>query len=148
MPCGPPSMTMSRGLVERAVVQEQRVAVRRLQRFEREHSSHGASGYVALDRLQRPQRVDHAGALEVALATEIGRGAAQDAFDPRRLADELAMPRHEERRDAAHVRRGHARAVLGAVGVVRHRRVDPLAGPSTIRFDAVRRPSGRDSRSS
>src|SRR4051812_16970297 len=54
------------------------------------------------NRLQRAEDVDHAGPLKTALAPEIGRRRAQDFLHAPRLADELAMPRQQQRRCPAH----------------------------------------------
>src|SRR5688500_17545558 len=48
-------------------------------------------------RLQGPQHVEHSCALEVALASEIGGGRAEDLFDPLGAAEELVVARDEER---------------------------------------------------
>src|SRR5262245_2108036 len=64
--------------------------------------------WFELDRLKRPQHVEHAVALEAALAAEVRGTAAQDLFDAARLPDQLGVARHQHRCRTAHVRSGHA----------------------------------------
>src|SRR6185369_13012840 len=61
-----------------------------------------------LDTLEGPQHVEHAVALEAALATQIGRALAEDVFDPAWLTNQLVVASHQHRRRSANVRRGHA----------------------------------------
>src|SRR6185436_15174131 len=76
--------------------------------------------------------VHHPGALEIALAPEVGGGRGQDLFDAGRPSDQLFVARHEQRRRAADVRRGHARAVLAGRVRVRDGRLDLLAGRDDV----------------
>src|SRR5262249_7545216 len=91
----------------------------------------------SLDGLQGAEHVEHAGALEVAFAAEIGGARAQDALDPGRIADEFLGTGHEQGRRTADVRSGHARSVEALGGGVRRQRDDLLAGSDEIRLEAA-----------
>ena len=61
-----------------------------------------------LDRLNGAHQIDEAGALEIAVAPQIGGGRHEDLFDAFRLADEFAAHREKGRDHTTNVRRGHA----------------------------------------
>ncbi len=71
----------------------------------------------------------------IGLAAEIGRRPAEHLLDPLRMPDQLAVPRHQQRRRAADVRGGHAGAVhaLGAAIGDRRRHLLPGATRSGLR---------------
>src|SRR3954447_22164959 len=82
---------------------------------------------TASDRLDGTQRVDAATALEVALAPQVRGRLAEHALDLARLADELRVAGHQQRRGARDVRGGHARPVEALEPEVGHGRGDLLA---------------------
>src|SRR6185369_131506 len=77
-----------------------------------------------LDTLKGPQHVEHAVALEAALATKIGRALAEDLFDSAWLTDQLVVASHQHRRSSTDVRRGHAGAVELSPVTIQQRRFD------------------------
>src|SRR5688572_8753627 len=97
----------------------------------------GASGRSVVEplhRLERAQNVDHAVALEVALAAEVGRGTAENFLDTSWIAEELPVPREQEGDGTADVRCCHAGAILGLRRIARNRSEDLLPGCDEIRL--------------
>ena len=61
--------------------------------------------------MKRAKGVDHARALEVTLAAQVGRRRAKNFLDARGTADKFAVTGEQQGSGAAYVWRGHARAV-------------------------------------